>query len=50
MGGGGGQVGQHKKHACDEVKVPFTQEEAETYIAEYMEKNNRPFGVQDILN
>ena len=38
-------VGQKKKHACQEVKVPFTQEEAETHIAEFMEKNNRPFSV-----
>lgn len=50
MGGAGGGVGQHKTHACNEVKVPFTQEEAETHIAEFMEKNNRPYGVQDILN
>ena len=37
-------------HACQEKKVPFTQEEAETHIAEHMEKHNRPFSVQDILN
>ena len=44
MGGSGGGVGQHKTHACQEAKVPFTQEEAETHIAEFMEKNNRPYG------
>lgn len=48
MGGKGGAPGAGKKEA--EVKVPFNQEEAETHIAEFMEKNNRPYGYNDILN
>ena len=48
MGGGGGGGGN--KHACLEAKIPFTQEEAETHIAEFFEKNNRPYGYNDILN
>ena len=33
-----------------EEKVPFTDEEAETTVADFMEKNNRPYSVQDLLN
>jgi len=31
-------------------KKPFTDTEAEQVIAEWMEKQNRPYSVQDLLN
>lgn len=31
-------------------KRPFTDEEAESTVAEYMENQNRPYSVQDLLN
>lgn len=33
-----------------EDKRPFTDQEAEQTIAEWMEKQNRPYSVQDLLN
>ena len=33
-----------------EEKVPFTDAEAETTVAEFMEKNNRPYSVQNLLD
>lgn len=31
-------------------KKPFTDEEAESTIAEFMEKQNRPYSVQNLLD
>ncbi len=39
------KIGIKKQHACNEIKVPFNQEEAEIHIADFMEKNNRPYGI-----
>jgi len=44
MGGSGGGGAPGKKNV-PEPKVPFTQEEAETHIAEHMERHNRPYAV-----
>ena len=39
-----------RKNKEIEAKVWFTDAEAETTIAEFMEKNNRPFSVQNMLD
>lgn len=44
---GGGAKGAAK---AKDAKVLFTNEEAENVVAEFMEKNNRPYSVQDVLN
>ena len=33
-----------------EEKEPFTDAEAETTVAEWMEKHNRPYSVQNLLD
>ena len=43
-------VNKLKKVKKLEKKIPFTDEEAENTICEFMETQNRPYSVQDLLN